>query len=379
VLRAENAVFGTSYGLEHALWFAPEGTEPVEEVTFKRSNAHGPVAAECRAVREAVGLLEISNFAKYEVKGSGAEAWLGRVLAGRIPAVGRIALSPMLNPAGKLIGDFTVARADPEQFFVFGSGIAEAYHLRWFEAHLGAAEVAVRCRSNDLLGLSIAGPRSRALLQRLVREDVGGNAFPFLSFRRMSVGMSPALVGRISYTGDLGYEIWVGGDSLRTLHAELCEAGADLGLRPFGARALNSLRLEKGFGSWAREYRPIYGAHEAGLDRFLDLRRGGFIGHEAAVREREEGPARRLRTFVVDDAGVDCVGDEPVWHRDEVVGWTTSGGYAHNAGASVALGYVPTALAEGSDGFEIEVLGERRPARIIPEPLFDVAGARMRD
>ncbi|HEX6141733.1 MAG TPA: FAD-dependent oxidoreductase [Geminicoccaceae bacterium] len=377
-LTARNAVFGASYGLEHALWFAPDGSEPVEEVTFRRSNAHAPVAEECRAVREAVGLLEISNFAKYEVTGPGAEAWLSRVLAGRVPAEGRIALSPMLNPAGRLIGDFTVARTGPDHFFVFGSGVAEEYHLRWFEAQLPDRGVSIRSRSHDLLGCSIAGPRARELLQRLVRDDVANDAFPFLTFRRMDVGRAPAFVGRISFTGDLGYEIWVRADFLRTLFLQLMETGADLGLRPFGARALNALRLEKSFGSWAREYRPIYGPYEAGLGRFVERGKGDFIGREAALREREEGPTRRLVTLVVEDAGADCVGDEPVWHAGEVVGWITSGGYAHHVQRSLALGYVPAPLASGHEPLEVEILGERRPASIAPEPLFDPAGERMR-
>ncbi|MDX1541775.1 MAG: FAD-dependent oxidoreductase, partial [Geminicoccaceae bacterium] len=377
-LRARNAVMGASYGLEHALWFAPDGEEPVEEVTFRRSNAHPVVADECRAVREAVGLLEISNFAKYEVRGPGAEAWLSWILAGRIPAEGRVALSPMLNHAGRLIGDFTVARAGPERFFVFGSGVAEAYHLRWFEAHLPDQNVVLGSRSNELLGCSIAGPHSRDLLARLVEDDVSNHAFPFLAFRRMAVGRSPALVGRISFTGDLGYEIWVRPDWLRTLFLELEQAGQDLGLRPFGARALNALRLEKSFGSWAREYRPIYGPYEAGLGRFIDRDRSDFIGRAAALREREEGPDRRLVTLVIDDAGADCVGDEPVWHKGEVVGWITSGGYAHHVGRSIGLGYVPNRLAGAEAGVEVEILGERRPATIVRQPLFDPSGSRMR-
>jgi len=383
-LRAHNAVMGASFGLEHALWFAPPSEPPVEEPTFRRSNAHRPVGKECRAVREAVGLIETSNFAKYEVAGPGAEAWLGRVLAGRIPRAGRITLSPMLNEAGRLIGDFTLAGLGDERFLIFGSGIAETSHLRWFEAHLPAdAELptdgSVRLRSvgHELLGLSIAGPRSRELLGRLVRRDVSNDAFPFMTIAPMEVGVVPALVGRISFTGDLGYEIWVRSDYLLTLFDSLLEAGRPLGLCLFGARALNSLRLEKGFGSWAREFRPVYGPAEAGLDRFVDYRRGGFIGFETAAAERERGPERRLRTFTVEAADADVIGDEPIWHGGEVVGWVTSGGYAHYAGRSVALGYVPARLAE-AEGFEIEILGERRPAVLQPESLFDPEQRRLR-
>jgi dimethylglycine dehydrogenase len=379
-LKAKGAVFGASFGLEHALWFAPAGAEAVEHPTFKRSNAHGPVGEECRAVREAVGVIEISNYAKYEVSGPGAEAWLNGLLANRMPREGRISLSPMLNDRGKLIGDFTAARLGPESFYVVGSGIAEDYHLRWFESRLPGDGVRLRSLRSELTGFSIAGPRAQALLARVADADVSTAAFPFLSVRRMDLGMVPAVVGRISFTGDAGYEIWVAADYQAALFDLLWEHGRELGLRPFGGRALNALRLEKGFGTWAREFRPIYGPYEAGLGRFVDLAKNDFVGREAARAEREAGPKRRLVAFVVDDAGVDAIGDEPVWHEGTVVGWATSGGYAHFVGRSVALGYVPSGLAGRHEAaaFEIEILGERRKATIAAEPLFDPAGRRMR-
>ncbi|MEP7084860.1 MAG: FAD-dependent oxidoreductase, partial [Betaproteobacteria bacterium] len=256
-LKARGAVFGASFGLEHALWFAPEGSDAREDVTYRRSNAHGPVGEECRAVRSAVGLLEISTFSRYEVTGAGAEAWLNRVLANRLPQPGRLGLTPMLNDDGKLIGDFTVANLGNFRYLIFGSGIAEQYHLRWFEAHLPATGVSIRSLRNEILGFAIAGPHSRELLSRLCSDDVSPGAFPFLSFRETEVAMLPAHVGRISFTGELGYEIWVPADCQQRLYDALVENGADLGLRHFGARALNSLRLEKSFGNWAREYRPI--------------------------------------------------------------------------------------------------------------------------
>ncbi|MBM3601722.1 MAG: FAD-dependent oxidoreductase [Alphaproteobacteria bacterium] len=376
-LKREGAVFGVSYGLEYPLWFAPKGMEPVEEVTFKRSNAHAPVAEECRAVRHAVGLLETSNFAKYEVTGPGAEAWLSRMLANRMPREGRIVLSPMLNREGKLIGDFTVAKAAPERFYIFGSGPAEQYHMRWFEAHLERG-VAMRSLRSEMVGFSIAGPRSRKLLARLTVADVSNEAFPFMSFRAMDLGMVPAQVGRLTYTGDLGYEIWVNTEYQLALYDLLRAHGADLGLKLIGSRALGSLRLEKSFGSWAREYRPIYGPFEAGLDRFVDLRKNDFIGREAAQAERDKGPERRLVTFVVADAGVDVIGDEPVARDGKVVGWITSGGYAHHVGKSVALGYVPAGLAEPDGKFEVEIMGQWRPAQLARQPLFDPRGERMR-
>jgi dimethylglycine dehydrogenase len=285
----------------------------------------------------------------------------------------------MLNPAGRLIGDFTLARAADDRFFLTGSGAAESYHMRWFLQHLPASGVELRCVSRDMLGLQIAGPRSRDLLQRLTRRDVSNTAFRFMAFGAFDVGMIPAWVGRVSYTGDLGYEIWVRPDYLRALFKLLSDAGADLAIRPFGGRALNSLRLEKGYGSWAREYRPIYTPFEAGLARFVDLKKPDFIGREAAAAARDAGPRRHLATFVVDALDADVIGDEPIWRADEVVGWVTSGGFAHASKVSVALGYVRAdAFDPDATDYAIEIIGARRRARIQTEPLFDPTGARMR-
>ncbi len=376
--KAQNAVFGASFGLEHALWFAPEGKEPVEAPTFRRSNAFEAVAVECAAVRNGVGLIEISNFAKYEVTGPNAEAFLSRVLAGRLPKVGKIALNPMLNDRGKLIGDFTLARLGQERFMLFGSGAAETYHLRHFERHLPGDGVRLAARNRDLFGLALAGPKARDALASVTHADLGDDAFPFMAVREIEVGLVKAIVGRLSFTGERGYEIWVRGDDLRTLLTTLGDAGAAHGLRPFGGRALNALRLEKGFGSWAREYRPIYGPTEAGLDRFVAYDRGGFVGHKAALAEREAGGELRLCPFSLDDVGVDQLADEPIWQDDRVVGWITSGAYGHSVGRTVALGYLPRRLAD-SQGFEVEILGERVPARREDEALHDPTGDRMRN
>jgi dimethylglycine dehydrogenase len=377
-LAAEHAVFGDYCGLEHPLWFAPSAAQAQEEITFHRSNAHPHVAAECRAVREGVGLLEISNYGKFEVTGPGTEEWLSYVMANRVPGVGRIALTPMLNERGKLIGDFTLCRVSAERVFLICTYAAEVYYRRWFERHAPPPRVRVRPCAMEYVGLSVAGPNSRALLQTLVREDLASAAFPFLSFRRMDVGMVPALIGRISFTGELGFEIWVTSEYQRALYQLLQDAGREHGLKLFGGRALNTLRIEKSFGTWAREYRPIYGPYEAGLGRFVDLKKGDFIGRAAALEERDSGGRLRLVNFSVDAADADAAGDEPIWHEGRVVGWVTSGAYGHSVGRSLALGYVPASLAAAKDGFEIEIIGERRKARRESGAFVDPDGKRMR-
>jgi dimethylglycine dehydrogenase len=230
----------------------------------------------------------------------------------------------------------------------------------------------------EYVGLSIAGPQARALLQEVAADDVSNAAFPFMAFRRMDVGMIPAHVGRVSFTGELGYEIWVTADYQRALYDLLKARGGRFGLRSFGGRALNALRLEKSFGTWAREFRPIYGPGEAGLDRFVNLDKGEFIGRAAAARERAEGPKRRLITLDVAAADADAIGDEPIFLGDQVVGWVTSGGYGHRVGRSLAMGYVSAAAAQASSGFAVEIIGERRAAVRLEQPAFDPHGARMR-
>jgi dimethylglycine dehydrogenase len=377
-LVAEHAVFGDYCGFEHALWFAPDAAAARDVVSFRRSNAHPHVGAECLAVERGVGLLEISNYGKFEIRGPGAAEWLGRLMANRIPAVGRIALTPMLNDRGKLIGDFTVCRSAKEQFFLIGTYAAEAFYVRWFERHMPPAGVTVRPCAVEYVGLSVAGPRSRALLQNLVRDDLSSAAFPFMSFRRMDVGMVPAYVGRVSFTGELGYEIWVTTDYQRALYDLLTAAGREFGLTPFGGRALNALRIEKSFGTWAREYRPIYGPFEAGLGRFVDFKKDDFIGRSAALEERDSGGALKLLSFAVDATDADALGDEPVWHDGKAVGWVTSGAFGFRAGRSLALGYVPAALAAATEGFEIEIIGERHRATPQAAAPVDPAGLRMR-
>ncbi|MCR8725057.1 GcvT family protein [Frigidibacter sp. ROC022] len=377
IWEAQRAVWGQGYGMEHVNYFAPEGEPRLETGTFRRSNAFGPTGDECRAVREAVGINEIHNFGKYLVEGPEAVGWLNRIMANRVPEQGRIALTPMLSPSGAIIGDFTMARLGEEQVQLTASYSAQNFHLRWFWAHQDKG-VSIRNVSKERLGFQIAGKHAREVLAAATGADVSNAAFPFLHVRQMSIGHVPVTVARVSYTGDLGYEIYCARDHQVALYHLLAEAGAPFGMKPFGMRAMMSLRLEKSFGSWMREYRPDYTPAETGLDRFIAWKKNDFIGRDAVLRQRETPPDRRLTTFIVDADDGDVVADEPIFDGEEVLGFCTSGGYAHWAGKSVALGFLPRArIAEGAE-FTIEILGQRRRAVVQTRPLFDPDGSRMR-
>ena len=360
---AQGAVMGDSWGLETPLWFAPKGVEPKDIVSFRRSNDFPHVKAECLAVRKSVGVTEIANFAKYAITGSGAEAFLSRLMTNRMPKAGRIVLTPMLNEQGKLIGDFTIAKAGEDRFFMWGSSQAQIYHMRWFERHLphDGSVVDPPARHGPRRAFDRRAERAKGARKAHRRRCVE-RSFRFLDFRETHLATVPVMMNRVTYTGDLGYEIWVKPEYQRRLYEKIMEAGEEFGIVNFGMRALLSLRLEKNWPTWYRELRPIYGPFEADAGRFVDLKKNDFIGREAAAREKEDGGKLRRVTFVVDAADADVLGDEPIWHDGKVIGWVTSGGYAHFVDRSLAQGYVPKELAaDGAGGFEIEILGESAP------------------
>ncbi|MFT5218127.1 MAG: dimethylglycine dehydrogenase [Planctomycetota bacterium] len=379
IWKTQNAVFGDMYGMEQVNYFAPEGEEPWEVPSFRRSNAFDVIGAEVRAVREGVGINEVHNFGKYEVSGKGAHAYLDTIMAGKIPPIGRLSLNPMLSPKGRIIGDFTVAQLRENVFQVTASFGAQAYHMRWFEQHLPETAVTLRNVSKERIGFQIAGPKAQELLARVTLADVSTAAMPFLSIREIDVGQCQAIVQRVSYTGDRGYEIYVPWHNQVALYDILTEAGKDLGLRPFGMRAMMSLRLDKSFGSWMREYKPDYMPMETGLDRFVDYNKPvDFIGKAAALAEREQGVTRKLCTFIVDAKDADVAAWEPIWHAGEVVGYVTSGGYSHYAQKSVAFGFLPVELIEAGREVEIEILGELIPAKLYTTALFDPKNEYLR-
>ena len=369
------AVWGHQYGLEVPNYFA-QGDEPTFETpSFRRSDAFAATAREVSAVRGSVGINELQNFGKYRVTGAGARAWMDRIFAGRVPKPGRVSLSPMLSPKARIIGDFTLSCLSETEFQITGSYGAQAVHMRWFFAHQHG--VGIKNISDRRTGFQIAGPNARKVL-----EAAAGRALDhirFMDVTRMDVGGVDCIVQRLSYTGDLGFEIYCDALHQRRLWASLWSAGQDYGITPFGMRAMMSLRLDRFFGSWLSEFSPDYTPFETGLDRFIPLdRKPDFIGRASYETLAKSPPARTLCAFVVNADDADVHGYEPIWLDGQVVGFCTSGGYSHHAQASVALGFLPTEQVDTAERITIEILGQMRPARRVTTPLFDPDGTALR-
>lgn len=374
-LIARGARMGQSFGLEHALWFADSPEDAWEDPTFERNRSHDYVARECDAVRNGVGGIELANFAKHSITGPGARDWLNRTMAGHIPKPGRLTLTPMLTEKGRLYGDLTVACLGDEDFMLFGSGAMQDAHSRFFARTLPET-VRHENETGGWHGIGLAGPQSRELLQRITRLDVSADALKFRDTRRTFVGGVPVILNRLSFSGELGFEIYCRPQFLLLLSEAIEEAGADLDYRWYGARTLMSLRLEKGWGAWGLEFRPDFNAVESGMDVFINWNKD-FVGKEATARFRDEGVDRKLVTLTV-DTPMDVTLDEAVLVNDAAVGYITSGGYAHHVGKSMAMAYVASEHAAAGTMVNVEIMGEMYPAEVQGAPLYDPNGGRMR-
>lgn len=372
-MEAAGCKWGVSWDLEVPLYFAPQGFEEVP--TLKRSNAHDLVGEECRAVRAGVGLVDTTGFSRFEVSGPEAARWLDRLLACRLPGPGRARLAPMLSETGHLKGDLTVFNWGDDTWWLMGSYYLRAWHMRWFMDHL-APGVALRDLGEEQAGFALAGPRSRAVLERVAETDLSG--LPFMGCQRADIGLVRARVARLSVTGELGYEINCRYGDHVALRRLLLEAGAAEGIREFGFNAMLSLRLEKSFGIWSAEFTQDRTPAETGMDRWIDFSKD-FIGRPAALALREAGaPARRLVTLEIEDGDADASGYEPVWSGENLVGFVTSGGYGHTLGRSLAMALVKSEAAAEGNEFMVHVVGEARRAKVVAPSPYDPKGMAMR-
>ncbi len=378
--RELGGVFGLNYGWEHPLWFAAEGEPREETIGFTRQNWWEPVGREVRMLRDSVGVIDISNYAKYAVKGPGAQTWLDRLFANRMPSeTGRSCLTPLIGKRGGIAGDFTVTRLADDDYRVFGSGMAERYHQRFFSMVPLPEATTMSSRTEALCGFNVAGPKAREVLSRLTNADLSNPAFPFMASRQIVVGGIAALALRVSFTGDLGWELYCATADQPALYRALIEAAREAGGGPVGSRALLSLRIEKGYGSWGREYSPEYWPQEVKLDRLIKMDKGDFLNREAYAGIAGRPPRDQLVTVSIDAAEADATGGEPIFLPDGTpIGQVSSGAYGYSVGMSLALGYIKAGAAQPGDAVSVAILGRPHKAVLLAQSPFDPEGRRLR-
>ncbi len=372
------AVFGLNYGWEHPAYF---DADTPDTAGFTRQPWWHSVGREARSLRERAGIIDISNFAKYRVKGPGAEDWLNAVFANRMPrAVGKSCLTPLIGVRGGIAGDATVTRLAEDEFWIVSSGMAERYQKRFYDMVPLPEGTTFESLTNSHCGFNVAGPQSRVLLQRLTNASLETADFPFLASRTIDVAGVPCMALRVSFTGDLGWELHCAAEDQARLYAALLEAGRDVGAVPVGSRALMSLRLEKGYGSWGREYSPEYWPQEVGLDRLCKMDKD-FLHKSAAAEAMAKTPRERMVLIALDEdavaaSGADATGGEPVFRNGEGIGRVTSGAYGYGVDMSLALAFVKN--AQPGDRVDVMVLGQPHGGTILEHAPFDPEGARLR-
>ncbi len=373
------AVFGLNYGWEHPLWYADSPENAHETNGFTRQNWWEPVGAECRMLRETAGIIDISNFAKYMVQGAAALDWLDAVFANNMPKlVGRSCLTPLISKRGGIAGDFMVTRLADDAFMVVGSGMAERYHKRFFDAVKLPAGVTFTSKTVDMCGFNVAGPKSRELLSRLTNADLSTEAFAFMRSLHTQIAGVDVVAIRVSFTGDLGWELHCATQDQLRLYTALIDAGRGLGAGPVGSRALMSLRIEKGYGSWSREYSPEYWPQEVHLDRLIKMDKE-FLNKDAYAAIADARPRETLVLMEINAKDADASGGEPIFLPDGTpVGRVTSGTYGYTVGKSLALGFLKVEASVAGTELDVFVLGVPHKARVLAEPPFDASGARLR-
>jgi dimethylglycine dehydrogenase len=375
------AVWGAVYGWEVPSWFAPEGVEAKDVYSYRRANYFPYVGEECGAVRSAVGLMNLSNIGKYELSGRGAEAFLDRFLANRLPRqVGGMRLCHHLTERGGIAAEFTVTRLGDDRFYLVGSGRQQRHDLDLMRRALpDDGSVTLRDVTTGRGVLVIAGPRSRALLERLAEFDLSDAAFPWLSGRLGNVALAEnVVVLRANYVGELGWELHHPIEYQLHLYEEILRAGDAFGLRHVGERAIESLRLDKSYRAILRDLSREHSPLEAGLQHFVALDKGDFVGREALVRQQEAGLARRFAVLDIEPGDSDAFREEGIYAGDRLVGSVASGGYSHTLDRLLAHAYLPSEIATPGTQLSVSVLGERRPASVVPASPFDPENERPR-
>jgi len=380
-LKAMGAVFGQKFGWERANWFAPEGVKAEDHWSFRRSDWFDHVGAEVKNVTENCGLLDMSAFAKCRIEGPGAEAFLEQVIANKLPRkTGRLILAHALAPRGGVHSEFTIMRESDDSFYIVSAGATQRLDHDWLKKHMpDDRSVSFTDLTNSMGVLVLAGPKSRDVLQKLTRTDLSSSAFPWLSAQQIDVHLAPTIAARVNFVGELGWELHHPIEYQNHIFDALMAAGAEFGLKPFGIRAMDAMRLEKSYRMVGTEMSIEYAALESGLDRFVQLQKPDFIGREGLLAWQENGFANSFVTLEIKDTvDRDVIGGNPIYRDGELVGRATSGGYGFRLGKSLALAMVSPDCADLGTALEIDILGDRFAAEIIEESPFDPANERLR-
>ncbi|MEE2980217.1 MAG: FAD-dependent oxidoreductase [Pseudomonadota bacterium] len=378
-LKDQGAIYAESFGWERPKYFAKQGE--AEVYSFRRTNTFGPVAEECRAVRERVGVLDLSSFAKFDVSGPDAEAMLNRLCANRMPTrPGGMALAHMLTRDAMIESEVTVTRLADDRFYVLSAAVGELHDLDMLvQGKLYTEDATIENISDDYGMLVLTGPRAREVLAKVTDAGLDNDAFPWLTGREIDVAGVPTRALRVSYAGELGWELHHPMAQMEGLYDSLMAAGEEFGIANFGVYALNSLRMEKGYRGWGSELTNELTMVEADMERFVKMEKDDFIGRDALVIRNEEGVDTTLVYLTVDADDADCMGNEPIMADGRVIGVTTSGAYGHTVGQSIAFAYVEPAFAEPGTTLEVRILDQPRAVTVVAEPLYDAKNERLRE
>ena len=380
-LKNLGAVFGQKFGCERANWFAPEGVEQVDDWSFRRSKWFEHIGNECKNVVENVGLLDMSAFAKCRISGPGAEAFLDNLVANKLPKkIGRTNLCHALNTKGGVHSEFTIMRESEDSFYCVSAGAWQRLDHDWIKKHMpNDRSVSMENLTNSMGVLVVAGPKSRQLFEKISNDDFSNEAFPWLSGKMINVGLAETLALRVNFVGELGWELHMPIDLQNTIFDALMEAGEEFGIKPFGIRAMDSLRIEKSYRLVGTELSIEYAAYESGLDRFVHPNKGDFIGRDALVQWREKGFDNKFVTLEVHDVtDADALGNNPIYQDGNVVGRATGGNYGFRIQKSIALAMVNPKCAEPGTKLTMDILGTIHDVTVIEESPYDPTNEKLR-
>lgn len=376
-LKANGAVFGQVAGWERAFWFETDSIRDEGALSFHHEAWHEAVRAECEGVRDHAGIMDHGGFTRYEVDGPGATAFLDHVFCGAMPAVGRVRLGYMLTPKGKIWSEATIARLEENRYLLCGPTLADQRDHDWMARFLPESGVSLRRGSEFDAALMVMGPKSRDILQPLTSADLSREEAPWMSVREIRIAGKDVIALRVSYVGELGWELHMSNADLETVYSEIMREGSAKGIVQFGSYALNAMRLEKGYHGWGADFGIEYTAFDAGLDRFVSKKKDRFVGRDAFLEQSGRPRGYRFTGFVLEGHGPDPLSSDPICRNGRPVGYVSSGGTGFRIGKRIALGYL-TVEAEPGDVFEIEILGESVRATVTALPFYDPANDRLK-